>query len=212
VWRRLDTRLVYQPTSVPRKVELPGLGDEQELELSVARLLSVYDASPTDGVLDANEFIELVYDLLCLRDYQDEVPQAAAKSAASMIYQYGFSLPQVHKISTQHLCGLAAGSSWRKAPGAFLSWDALLNDPRVASHLAGPARLPYLHDPQLVEAVIALRKRRTSAAAKSAPAPGAAVQQGAGGKWVHNDPKKMYHLQPVNEQHMQVGCWGAQAR
>ena len=208
VWRRLDTGLAYQPTSVPREVELLGLGDDQEdlHELTVARLLSVYDAPPTDGVLDADEFVALVYDILCLRDGVDEVPQAAATSAASMIARYGFAGQQVHTVSTQRLCALATGRE------AFPSWDALLTDPRVASHLAGHARLPCLHDPQLVEAVIDLRERRdlTSAAAESAPAPGPAVQQGPGGKWVHNNPQAMYHLHPVI--HMQVGGWGAQAR
>ena len=99
--------------------EMPG-GENGDAQCEVANIFSKYD-----GVLDFDEFTDLISDLLCLSRDVLQVSPATARAAAQAIAVYGVPGGETATCSLVQFIELAG------------NWVAVLTDVRVAAQLGG---------------------------------------------------------------------------
>mmetsp|Transcript_48276 Transcript_48276/g.135192 ORF Transcript_48276/g.135192 Transcript_48276/m.135192 type:complete len:473 (-) Transcript_48276:1994-3412(-) len=163
-------------------------------KLQATILFSLYDTNK-DGVLDEEEFVQLVADLLCLRGNVLEVTPAVAYKLARPLAFHG-----ILTANGSRLNGRAELTGDLFAALANRGWARVMEDDRIAMHLPfwrpGPNdAAPWvpdileLNDPALPERIDELRRDRQR---------GPTRRVASSSRWVHDQPLKPgFHGQEV---------------
>ena len=127
----------------------PGDDDVSVAHVTLLALFQFHTEGGSDTLDDA-AWLQLVHDLLCLRDGTLHVAQDTVLALAGAI------LSHIHRTAG----GADAPRTCDWLIQVATSWDVLLQDPDVAPALAGSPRLPLLHDPALLGLIHRLHELR----------------------------------------------------